>query len=168
MVAGCPSSWSRIAPIDHGPPRTGARGREMPGPRDPGHTGGRRPSRNRMVAFQPGPALTCNLEVAYVQERRDQHRPHREEGPAPGTAGPGLARPDRTGPVRGLVRGEDASRLLRARENGARGHHPPGLRAPDPGDHHREDGAGAPLLLALAPRRGGPAAALLEGPHDPG
>src|SRR5258706_3392007 len=54
MVAGGPSSWSSIAPIDHGPPRTGGRG--LRGPRDSGHTGGRRHSCNRMVAFRVGPS----------------------------------------------------------------------------------------------------------------
>src|SRR6266536_2863677 len=54
MVAGGPSSWSSIAPIDHAPPRAGGRRRGLRGPRDPGHTGGHRPSCNRMVAFQTG------------------------------------------------------------------------------------------------------------------
>src|SRR5438128_1847358 len=95
---------------------------------------------------------SCNQGVVYGYRDR---RPHREAGAAARPPLPGLARPRRRGGVWPLVRGR-ALWPLRARRPAHREDHPQGLRALSLRDDHRADRAGAALLLALAPRRGGP------------
>src|SRR6266850_6366020 len=100
-----------------------------------------------------------------TDDEHDNHGSHYEGDIAQSATEPGVARPHRLEGIRHLVSvgfygAVSAGRPAQGADHLSR------LRAPEIRPRHRENRAGAAILLPVAPQRRGSEPGLLEGAHD--